>query len=77
MKPATGRERKRTAKDVGDVDGLVAAHEDVEMDVGLGEGGHVWVLRDCEARWRSADGEARTVDTSLRSISWRMGRCKP
>ena len=35
-----------TAKEVRDVQRLVAAHEDVEMQVGLGEGGHVRVLKN-------------------------------
>ena len=35
---------KRTTEEISRFEGLVAAHEDVEVDVGLGKGGHVWVL---------------------------------
>lgn len=34
----------RTTKEIGWFEGFVAAHEDVEMDVGLGKGGQMWVL---------------------------------
>jgi hypothetical protein len=37
---------KHTTKEIGRFEGFVSAHENVEVDVGLGEGGHVWVLCD-------------------------------
>lgn len=35
---------RHTGKDISGIYSFVAAHQDVEVDVGLGEDGHVWGL---------------------------------
>ena len=61
---------------------LVTAHKDVEVEVGLRENGHMWVLRVRAADvWHGGRAHARcgrrTWLTILRSIMSRMGMCRP
>jgi hypothetical protein len=79
--PTAHSSRRLTAHEVRGVEELVAAEEDVEVDVRLRERGHVRVLRGARERGPRPivlcrRGE-RTRATSLRSMRSRIGACTP
>lgn len=66
-----------TSEDISRFEGLVPAHEDVQMYVRLGEGGHVWVLDGSKCLAGIWQRRLRTADTILRSIRVRIGAWRP